>query len=150
MINHNRTAEREYELFDTYEAGLVLTGAEVKGIRTLGIRLEGAYVKFLDGKAFLVNAMIPWYSFAGKNDDYEPHKTRPLLLHKKEIMQIRSKMEQKGNVTLVPLSVYPKGRRLKLEFAIGKGLKNWQQKRVEQAKSEKKRDQQEMKEFLKK
>jgi SsrA-binding protein len=150
MIIRNRTAGRDYELLDTYEAGLVLMGNEVKAIRTLGIRLEGSYVKLVGSTVQLVNAAIPWYSFAGKNENYDPNQTRKLLLNKKEILQIKSKMEQKGNVTLVPTSVYTKGRRLKLEFAIAKGLKNWQQKRVEQAKSEKKRSQKEIKEYLKK
>lgn len=147
MIIRNRTAKRDYELLDRYEAGIVLLGQEVKALRTQGAKLDAAYVKIIDGQAWLVNAHIPRYTFATDNDEYNPDQTRKLLLHKKELIQIKSKMEQKGNVTLVPLSIYSKGRRLKMEIAIGKGLKNWQQKRVEQAKSEKKRAQKEMKEY---
>jgi SsrA-binding protein len=150
MIIRNRTARRDYELFDTYEAGVVLSGPEVKAVRTQGARLEAAYVKILKGEAWLVNAHIPHYSHAASDDAYDPNRTRKLLLHKKELIQIQSKMEQKGNVTLVPLSILTKHRKLKVEFAIAKGKRSWQQKRVEQARSEKKRVQREMKEFLKK
>lgn len=150
MIIRNRTAHRDYELLDTFEAGIVLTGSEVKTLRTQGAKLDGSYIKMLDGELWLINAHISHYSFAGKNDDYNPTRSRKLLVHKKEILVIKSKMEQKGHVTLVPLALLAKGRRLKLEFAIGKGKKSWQQKRVEQAKSEKKREESEMKDYLRK
>lgn len=147
MIVRNRTAKRDYELLDTYEAGIVLEGREVKALRTQGGKLDGSYVKILDDELWLINAHIPLYSYAPRDDLYDPNRKRKLLIHKKERIQIKSKMEQRGNVTLIPLAIFPKNRKLKLEFAIGKGLKNWQQKRVEQAKSEKKRDQKEMKEY---
>lgn len=150
MIIRNRTVNRDYELLDTYEAGIALLGHEVKAIRTVGMKLDGAYVKLIGNNIHLINAAIPWYAHAGKNDNYDPKQTRRLLLNKKEIMQIKSKMEQKGNVTLVPISIYTKGRRLKMEIAIAKGYKNWQQKRIEQAKTEKRTTQKEMKEYLKK
>ena len=150
MIIRNRTAKRDYELLDSYEAGIVLAGHEVKAVRTQGIQLEPAYVKLVGNEAFLINASIPRYSYAAKDEDYEPDRTRKLLLNKKEILSIKSKMEQKGNVTLVPVSVYTKHGRLKVEIAIGKGRKSWQKKKIEARKTEKRRDEKEMKEYLKK
>ena len=150
MIIRNRTAKRDYELLDAYEAGIVLAGHEVKAVRTQGIKLEGAYVKLVGHEALLVNASIPRYAYAGKDDDYDPARTRKLLLNKREILAIRSKMEQKGNVALVPVSVYTKHGRLKMEIALGKGRKSWQKKKIEARKTEKRRVEKEMKEYVKK
>ncbi len=150
MIIRNRTAKRDYELLDTYEAGIVLAGHEVKAVKTQGIKLEGAYVKLVGNDARLINAHIPRYSFAGKDDSYDPARTRKLLLHKKEVTQIRSKMDQKGDVTLIPTQVYTSHGKIKVEVAIGKGRKNWQKKRVEQRKTQKRIAEKEMKEYLKK
>ena len=150
MIVRNRKAKHEYELLDTYEAGIVLEGQEVKAVRTQGAKLDGAYVKIIGNEVHLINAHIPRYKFAGKDDDYDPSRTRKLLLNKREILKIKTKMEQKGDTTLVPLSIYTKHGRLKLEIAIGKGRKSWQKKRVKAQKTEKRRAQKEIKEYLKK
>lgn len=150
MIVRNRIANRDYELHDTYEAGIVLAGHEVKAIRTQGAQLDAAYVKLTPQGALLVNASIPRYSLAGKDENYDPTQSRKLLLHKKELLQIRSKMEQKGNVTLVPLKIYTKHGRLKLEFAIAKSRKKWEKKKIKARKTENRRIEKEMKEYMKK
>lgn len=150
MIIRNRTAKRDYELLDTYEAGIVLAGHEVKAIRTQGVKLEGAYVKIIGGEVQLVNAHIPRYRPAGKDEEYDPARTRKLLLNKKEILEIQSKMEQKGDTTLVPVSIYSKGKKLKAQIAIAKGRKSWQKKKIDARKTEKRQAEKEMKEYMKK
>lgn len=150
MKVRNRIAQRDYELHDTYEAGIVLEGHEVKAIRNQGAMLDSSYVKLTKNGAMLVNASIPRYKFAGKDDLYDPTRSRKLLLHKKELLQIMSKMEQKGNVTLIPTAIYTSHGKLKLEFAIAKARKTWEKKKIKARKTENRRIEKEMKEFMKK
>lgn len=117
----NKKARHEYEILDTLEAGLVLTGQEVKAIRTQGIRLAGSYVGLPKGNAELINLHIPLYRFA-TNPTYVPDRTRRLLLSKKELAYLNEKMQEKG-LTIVPISLYTKGQRIKLEIGIGRGKK---------------------------
>lgn len=135
----NRTAKRDYEILDTFEAGISLRGDEVKAIRNQGIKLEGSYVKIVDGEVRLIGAHISQYAYASKKDDYNPTRTRTLLLHKAEILKIRTKLAANPRLTIVPLKVYAKGPLLKIEIALGRGLKSWQVKKVEAGKTEKRR-----------
>lgn len=120
----NRKAAFDYEVLEKFEAGLVLTGMEVKSIRTGHISLKGAFITFHGNEPMLTNAHIAKYKYAGKSLDYEPEKGRKILLKKREINQIRGKMQEKG-LTIVPLSVYTKGRHIKIEIAVCRGKKKY-------------------------
>lgn len=123
----NRRALRNYEILDEYEAGLELRGHEVKAIRNGLMKLEGSYVTVSGGEARLINAHIGRYQKAGDLKDYDPERTRRLLLHKKEIAKLASKLEQKG-LTLVPISVYTKGSKIKLKLGLARGRKEYEKK----------------------
>lgn len=101
----------------------MLSGPEVKSIKLGRIKLEASYAKIINEEAFLVNAHIHPYQFAN-NKDYEPVRSRKLLLHKNQIQSLTTKIAQSG-LTLVPLSCYTIGRLVKLEIGIGKGKKKW-------------------------
>jgi SsrA-binding protein len=118
----NRKARHDYELLETYEGGLVLSGAEVKAIREGGAKLDGAYVRFLGGRLVLLGAHIRAYSKISNRETYDPDRTRSILVNKRELRQLAGKIDQKG-LTLVPISFYPSARRIKLSFALGRGKK---------------------------
>jgi len=145
----NKNVRREFEILDTYEAGITLTGPEVKAIRTRGIKLDGSFVKIVGNEIHLINANIPIYEYADL-ENYDSKRTRKLLLHKKEILKLQSKLSQKPNLTIVPVSCYNKGSLIKLGIALGRGKKLWERKKVEKDTSEKRRMQKEVKEYLKK
>ncbi len=117
----NRKARSEFEIEKTYTAGLVLTGPEVKSLRAKKGSLAGSYVKIIGNEAFLLNAQISPYEYAD-NREYEPKRTRKLLLKRREIDQLQGYLDQKGR-TLVPLSFSLAGRRIKIEVGVGRGLK---------------------------
>ena len=121
----NRQATYDYEILDKYEAGLVLLGHEVKAVRNGQINLRGAYVTVKSHPKealYLINANISKYKHAGSLPDYDPRRSRKLLLHQSEIRSLIGKLQQKG-LTLVPLRVYTKNNRIKLEFGLGRGKK---------------------------
>ena len=124
----NRRAKHDYQLSDKFETGIVLTGAEVKSVLEGKIHLEEAYAKIVQGELFLINAHIHPYRFADtKNID--PRRTRKLLVHKKELVSLASKIKQK-NLTLIPVSCYNKGRKLKLKLALAKAKKKYEKREV--------------------
>jgi len=122
----NRSVEYDYQLFEKIETGVGLTGAEVKSLFAGQGNLDGAYVKFVGNELFLINAHIHPYQYADVSK-IDPKRTRKLLLHKKELVSLRSKMEQK-NLVLVPVLWYNKGRQVKLEIALARGKKKWEKK----------------------
>jgi len=123
----NRKAKYNYEFLEKFEAGIVLTGAEVKSAKKGQIKLDDAFVRIDDkGEVWMVNAHIHPYKFAD-NKNYQPTRSRKLLLHKKEILSLTKKMEGR-NLTLVPISCYTQKRMIKLEIALSKGKKSWQKK----------------------
>jgi len=128
ILANNRRASFDYELLENYEAGLVLSGQEVKSAKAGHINLNGAYVSLRDSQSgvelWLINAHISAYSFAGKLDNYEPTQERKLLLKKSEIARLVGKTKEKG-LTLVPLKMYTKRSFVKLEFALGRGKKKY-------------------------
>jgi len=119
-LAYNRRATYDYEILEKYEAGLALAGYEVKAIKTGHLSLQGAYVTIKDNQAYLLNATIPPYQPKNTPSDYDPQRTRKLLLHKSEIKSLIGKTKQKG-LTLVPLRVYTKRGKIKLEFGLGRG-----------------------------
>ncbi|MGW8184857.1 MAG: SsrA-binding protein SmpB [Candidatus Moraniibacteriota bacterium] len=120
----NKRASFDYALTDKYEAGLVLTGAEVKSIKTGHLSLKGSFVTFKGTELYLTNADIPFYKFAGLATNYDPRRSRKLLVKKSEIKTLLGKVKVKG-LTLVPIRVYTKKRLIKLEFGVGRGKKEY-------------------------
>lgn len=117
----NKKARYEYAVDSTYTAGIVLTGAEVKSLRLKHGSLAGSFVKIIDGELFLINAQINPYAFADTRE-YDPKRTRKLLMRKKELVKLASLLDQK-KATLIPLSVETVGRTIKLVFGVAKALK---------------------------
>ncbi len=122
----NKKARHNYEIKDTLVAGLVLNGQEVKTLRTGHGSLKDAYIKIMDGQAWLINADLPRYSHSS-DPNYDSRRRRKLLLHKKEILSLQKKME-KTNLTLIPLKIFFKHRWAKIEIALAKGRKAYQKK----------------------
>lgn len=130
----NRKFNRDFEVVEIYEAGISLTGSEVKTIRTGGLKLENAFVKLLDDGPYLVNAEIPHYKFSHPQG-YDSRRSRKLLLHKSELIRLKTKINSAKGLTIIPMSCYNKRARFKLEIALCKGHKE-----VEKRKLEKNRD----------
>ena len=118
-IAKNRRARHDYAILDTYEAGLVLTGSEVKSLRDGKANLSDAYGIVRNGELFLLNLHISPYERASYNN-HEPTRTRKLLLHKREIRRLIGAVERQG-LTLVPLDLYFSNRRVKAKLALVKG-----------------------------
>jgi SsrA-binding protein len=115
----NRRARHDYELLESFEAGLSLVGSEVKSLRAGRADLKDSYGLIEEGEAWLVDLHISPYQFAWEGG-HEPGRARKLLLHRGEIERIRGKLEQKG-LTLIPLRLYFKGGKVKVEIALAKG-----------------------------
>jgi SsrA-binding protein len=128
-IAQNRRALHEFEILERFEAGLVLTGSEVKSLRERGATIRDAYAEVRDGEAWLVNAHIPEYHNASMLG-HEPLRTRKLLLHRQEIARIHGRLAEKG-LTLVPLRLYftPEGR-AKIEIGLGRGRRLYDKRRA--------------------
>jgi len=122
IIAKNKKAYFNYEILEKFEAGISLVGQEVKSIKSRRISLSGSFVVLRNEEVFLVGAKIPAYQPKNAPSDYNPERSRKLLLKKSEIKYLIGKVKQKG-LTLIPLMVYTKGRKgiIKLEFAIAKG-----------------------------
>jgi SsrA-binding protein len=120
----NQRAFFDYEIQDKFEAGLVLSGQEVKSIKNGHVSLKGSYVTLKGDEAYLINAYVSPYPMAGPLLHYEPTRSRKLLLHRQELRQLIGKTKQKGS-TLVPLKIYVKHGKIKLEFGIGVGKKKF-------------------------
>jgi len=121
-LAYNRRATFDYEILETHEAGIILAGYEVKSIKTGHLSLNGSYVTIRNNEAYLINAYIPPYQPKNMPGDYDPTRSRKLLLHKSEISSLIGKTKQKG-LTLVPLKAYTRKGRIKLEFALAHGKK---------------------------
>lgn len=121
ILSDNRAAGHNYHLLDRYEAGIVLTGTEVKAAKSGKIQLKESYGDVSDGEAWLLNAHISEYSH-GNIMNHAPVRKRKLLLHRSEIEKLRTETREKG-LTLVPTKVYLKAGRIKVEIAVAKGKK---------------------------
>lgn len=126
MVILNKKAFHDYVIEEKLEAGLKLTGPEVKSIKDGRIILNGSFVRIIGTEAYLVNATIPLYPFA-RVSEYNAGRTRKLLLHKKEIMALKSKIERVG-LTLIPLKCYTTHGLVKLEIGIGRGKKKYEKR----------------------
>ena len=124
VLIDNRKAHFNYEIVDKYEAGIELFGHEVKSIKSGRAILAGAFAIVRCGEAYLMNMQIPPYQAGNTPLEYDPTRTRRLLLSKKQIREIAPSDNMKG-LTLVPLSLYSKGRLIKVELAVVKGKKDY-------------------------
>lgn len=121
IIATNRRGRHEYEILESWEAGLVLQGTEVKALREGHVNLGDAYGEIRDGEGWVVKMHIGPYE-QGNRENHEPFRRRKLLLHRREIRKIVPKLEEKG-LTLVPLRLYFREGRAKLELGLGRGKK---------------------------
>ena len=126
MANYveNRKARFDYEIVEKYEAGIEFLGSEVKSVRIGQMSLEGAFVIVRGGEAFLINANIPPYQVKNTPKDYDPLRNRKLLLTKKEIGELADNSKNKS-LTIVPISVYNKNRKIKVNIVLAKGKKKF-------------------------
>src|SRR5579862_7619925 len=137
IICRNKRALHEYNVFDALECGLVLTGTEVKSLRDGSASLEDAYAKITDGELWLMGSDIPEYAM-GNRLNHKPKRPRKLLMHRREIAKFAGKASERG-YTLVPLKLYFKGGRAKVEVAVARG-KQVHDKRQDQKKVEAQRE----------
>ena len=121
MIQENKQARFDYHIIETFEAGLVLTGSEVKSLRAKNIQFKDSYISFKGMEAYLQNAHIAEYKSSSYNN-HVPERMRKLLLHQQELHKIYGAQKEKG-LTCVPLKIYFKNGRAKLEIALAKGKK---------------------------
>src|SRR5262245_55071866 len=123
LIAQNRKARHDYSVLDTYEAGVMLTGTEVKSLRLGRASLVDGFATIDDGEIFLRNVHIPEYT-EGSWTNHEPRRTRKLLLHRAEILRLIGKTKESG-LTLVPLSLYFSDGRVKVELALARGKRSY-------------------------
>ena len=136
-LAENRYARFQYEIVETIEAGIELLGTEVKSIRAGKANLRDGYCSIRDGEMLLLNVHISPHMNVGAFFNHDPLRNRKLLLHKKEIIKLKSNTEKKG-MTIVPLSLYLKGSWIKLTIGVGKGKKLHDKRQNEKQKSIKK------------
>lgn len=122
----NRRARHDYEILQTYETGIKLTGPEVKSAKGGRMSLEGAFVKIIGSEVYLVNTQIFPYPFA-RQEGYDPKRSRKLLLHKREIISLKTKLAS-ANLTLVPLECYNKRGFVKMKIGLARGKKKYEKR----------------------
>jgi SsrA-binding protein len=137
-VAENRKARHDYEIEERYEAGIVLTGSEIKSVRGGKVNLRGSYARIVNGEVVLYDAHISPYEQSGKFFNHNPTRPRKLLLHRREISRLLGQVREKG-LTLVPLRVYFKNRRAKVEIGVARGKKLYD-KRQDLAKRDAQRD----------
>lgn len=119
----NKRAHYDYELLETFEAGINLQGQEVKAVREGHADLTGSFARIVGSEAYLVNAKIFPYEYA-RTENYDQNRTRKLLLHKKQIISLKAKTDG-ANLTIVPVSLYTTHNLIKVELALGKSRKQF-------------------------
>jgi len=145
VIVTNRKAWHEYHILDKYEGGIVLYGSEVKAIREGKANIKEAYVRFIENELFVIGMHIGKYSNEGYST-HAPIRDRKLLLHKKELLILRKMVDEKGK-TLIPLSMYLKGGRVKVEFGLAQGKKMWDKRKTKMEKDVKRQVDRAMKNY---
>jgi SsrA-binding protein len=129
VLASNRAAYHNYHILDKYEAGIALTGTEVKSVLAGRVQLKEGYVGIREGEAWLFNAHISPYAH-GNRENHEPLRTRKLLLHRREIERLDEAIAKQG-MTLVATRIYLKNRRIKIEVAIARGKKMYDKRETE-------------------
>ncbi len=133
ILSDNRQASHNYFLMDRFEAGVVLTGTEVKSVRSGQVQLRDAYAAIEGNEAWLVNAHISQYSY-GNRENHPPVRNRKLLLHRREIDKLLGKTREKG-LSLIPTKMYLKGGVVKCELALARGKKQHDKRQAERERS---------------
>lgn len=123
-VAQNRKARHDYEVLDTFECGIALQGSEVKSIREGKVQLRDAYARVQDGEVWLHGVHVSPYAFASGFGSHDPERPRKLLLHRREIDELRGRSQQQA-LTLVPLSIYFSDGRAKVELALARGRKTY-------------------------
>ncbi len=136
MLAENPKARFDYDILETLEAGLALQGQEVKATRTGKTSIKGSYVKIFNNEAYLVGAQIAPYQPGNAPKDYDPQRTRKLLLKKSELKYLVGKSQERG-LTLIPLKLYDHHGLIKLEVGVGKGKKKYDKREVTAARETK-------------
>ncbi len=121
LIAQNKKARHYFELLEFVEAGIVLTGSEIKSVRAAAVNFRDSYVTFRQGEAFIIGLHIAPYAYASF-DQHDPDRDRKLLLHDREIAKLAEQVEQKG-LTIVPVNLHFRNGRVKVEIAVGRGKK---------------------------
>lgn len=129
VVATNRQARRDYEILDEWECGIMLLGSEVKSLREAKVQLADAYARIDGAEMWLMGLHIASYSMASAQGGHELARTRKLLLHRHEVEEIRARVDQE-RLTLVPLSLYFRNGRAKLELGLGRGRKHYDKRRV--------------------
>lgn len=130
----NKKARFDYEILETIEGGLVLSGPEVKSIKAGRVQMKGAFLDIKNDELWLKNVFVAKYGPAGKQEDYVQDRNRKVLVHKNQLDRLIGKKQAEG-FTIVPLSIFTKGNLIKLQFAVARG-----KKKFEKRESIKKRD----------
>ncbi len=146
LIAENRRALANYEIEEKFEAGIRLTGAEIKSVRQRRIDLRGSFVKIVDDEPYVLNLKIHRYIPSGDRD-YDPKRTRKLLLQKRQIERLSGKDSQKG-VMIVPLKLYLKNNVAKLEIGVGRKRKKYDKREVLKERDDRRRVERETQERL--
>ena len=147
IIARNRKAFRDFELFEKFEAGIMLEGSEVKSIRAGRVSLKDAYAKIKNEEIWLYGMHISPYEKAGIFIP-DPKRRRKLLLHKREIMKLKSRTEERG-LTIVPIELYFKNGIVKVKIALAKGRREYQKKRYLLSKQQERDKERELRDYLK-
>ncbi|MCU1380100.1 MAG: SsrA-binding protein [Acidimicrobiales bacterium] len=129
VVASNRQARRDYEILDTFECGLVLKGSEVKSLRDSKVQLADAHARLMNGEVWLFGLHIAAYSHSGAADGHALERDKKLLLNRKEIDRIAARL-QTERLALVPLALYFKEGRAKLELGVGRGRKNYDKRQA--------------------
>lgn len=141
----NRRATHDYEILETFETGIVLQGTEIKSIRDNGASLQESYVKVLSNEVWLIGCSIAPYRY-GNIHNHEERRDRKLLMHKREITQLKTAIQEKG-LTIIPLAFYLKSGRIKVRIGIAKGKKSMDKRAAIKERDEKRNIQQAMKNY---
>ena len=128
-VAQNRKARHDYDILETIECGLALVGSEVKSMRASRVQLRDSYARIDGGEVWLHGVHIAPYAFAHGRDGHDPERARKLLLHRREIDRLAMRTQQDG-LTLVPLTIYFKEGRAKLELALARGRKHYDKRRA--------------------
>lgn len=124
VVATNRKAYHDYAIEDKFEAGMVLTGTEIKSVRAGQVNLRDSFATIKDGEIWLINAHIATYERGTFFSNHEPRRSRKLLMHRREINRLAAKVQEKG-FTLVPLRMYLKNNRAKIEIALARGQRQY-------------------------
>ena len=129
LIASNRQARRDFEILDTFECGIVLKGSEVKSLRDAKVQLADSHARLMYGEVWLLGLHIAAYSHSGASDGHPLTRDRKLLLHRKEIERIAVRLQQE-RLALVPLAMYFKDGRAKVELGVGRGRRQYDKRQV--------------------